>query len=75
EEPISSPVLEPVVQPVQPPSPIGSPFHLDIPFFAEAAVNEPSSFVTPSKTTTADSSQNEDISPSTVEAAQILIGG
>nr|GFC99924.1 hypothetical protein [Tanacetum cinerariifolium] len=42
---------------------------------AEAAVNEPSSFVTPSKTTAADLSQNEDISPSTVEAAQILTGG
>nr|GEY63616.1 ribonuclease H-like domain-containing protein [Tanacetum cinerariifolium] len=44
-------------------------------YLAEAAVNEPSSFVTPSKTTTTDSSQNEDISPSTVEAAQILTGG
>nr|GFD02368.1 hypothetical protein [Tanacetum cinerariifolium] len=32
---------------------------------AEAAVNEPSSFVTSSKTTAADSSQNEDISPFT----------
>nr|GFC95158.1 hypothetical protein [Tanacetum cinerariifolium] len=42
---------------------------------AEAAVNEPSSFVTPSKTTAADSSQNEDISPSTMAAAQILTGG
>nr|GFB94730.1 hypothetical protein [Tanacetum cinerariifolium] len=42
---------------------------------AEAAVNEPSSFVTPSKTTAADSSQKEDISPSMVEAAQILTGG
>nr|GFA29825.1 hypothetical protein [Tanacetum cinerariifolium] len=42
---------------------------------AEAAVNEPSSFVTPSKTTAANSSQTEDISPSTVEAAQILTGG
>nr|GFC52609.1 hypothetical protein [Tanacetum cinerariifolium] len=30
---------------------------------------------TPSKTIAADSSQNEDISPSTVEAAQILTGG
>nr|GFD22287.1 hypothetical protein [Tanacetum cinerariifolium] len=39
------------------------------------AVNEPSSFVTSSKTTAADSSQNEDISPSTMEAAQILTGG
>nr|GFB71908.1 hypothetical protein [Tanacetum cinerariifolium] len=37
--------------------------------------NEPSSFVTPSKTTAVDSSQKEDISPSTVEAAQILTGG
>nr|GFA07324.1 hypothetical protein [Tanacetum cinerariifolium] len=44
-------------------------------YLAEAAVNEPSSFVTPSKTTAADSSQNEDISPSTVETAQILTGG
>nr|GFA09440.1 hypothetical protein [Tanacetum cinerariifolium] len=42
---------------------------------AEAAVNEPSSFVTPSKTTAADSSQKEDISPSMVEATQILTGG
>nr|GFB57372.1 hypothetical protein [Tanacetum cinerariifolium] len=42
---------------------------------AEAAVNEPSSFVTPSKTTVADSSQKEDISPSMVEAAQILTEG
>nr|GFC05016.1 hypothetical protein [Tanacetum cinerariifolium] len=42
---------------------------------AEAAVNEPSSFVTPSKTTAADSSQKEDISPSMVEAAQILTEG
>nr|GEY20726.1 hypothetical protein [Tanacetum cinerariifolium] len=42
---------------------------------AEAAVNEPSSFVTPSKTTAADSSQNEDISPFTVEATQILTEG
>nr|GEY16303.1 hypothetical protein [Tanacetum cinerariifolium] len=42
---------------------------------AEAAINEPSSFVTPSKTTAPDSSQHEDISPSTVEAAQILTGG
>nr|GEZ80664.1 hypothetical protein [Tanacetum cinerariifolium] len=42
---------------------------------AETAVNEPSSFVTPSKTTAADSSQNEDISPSTAKAAQILTGG
>nr|GEY91250.1 hypothetical protein [Tanacetum cinerariifolium] len=42
---------------------------------AKAVVNEPSSFVTPSKTTAADSSQKEDISPSTVEAAQILTGG
>nr|GFB67425.1 hypothetical protein [Tanacetum cinerariifolium] len=39
---------------------------------AEAAVNEPSSFVTPSKTTATDSSQKEDISSSMVEAAQIL---
>nr|GEX52257.1 hypothetical protein [Tanacetum cinerariifolium] len=42
---------------------------------SEAAINKPSSFVTPSKTTAADSSQNEDISPSTVEAAQILTEG
>nr|GEY35869.1 xylulose kinase-1 [Tanacetum cinerariifolium] len=42
---------------------------------AEAVVNEPSSFVTPSKTTTPDSSQKEDISPSMVEAAQILTRG
>nr|GFA51298.1 putative ribonuclease H-like domain-containing protein [Tanacetum cinerariifolium] len=42
---------------------------------ADAAVNEPSSFVTPSKTTAADSSQKEDISPSMVEAAQILTEG
>nr|GEU79418.1 hypothetical protein [Tanacetum cinerariifolium] len=42
---------------------------------AEAAINEPSSFVTPSKTTATDSSQKEDISPYTVEAAQILTGG
>nr|GEX70151.1 putative reverse transcriptase domain-containing protein [Tanacetum cinerariifolium] len=75
EEPISSLVLEPLVQPVQTPSPIGSPSHLDIPSFAEAAVNEPSSFVTPSKTTTVDSSQKEDISPSMLEATQILTGG
>nr|GFC53873.1 hypothetical protein [Tanacetum cinerariifolium] len=42
---------------------------------AEAVVNEPSSFATPSKTTAADSSQNKDISPSTMEATQILTGG
>nr|GFA28792.1 hypothetical protein [Tanacetum cinerariifolium] len=64
EEPIPSLVLEPVVQPVQTHSPICSPSHLDIPSFAEAVVNEPSSSVTPSTTTAADSSQKEDISPS-----------
>nr|GEY28859.1 RNA-directed DNA polymerase, eukaryota [Tanacetum cinerariifolium] len=42
---------------------------------AEVVVNKPSSFVTPSKTTATDSSQKEDISPSMVEAAQILTGG
>nr|GFD24079.1 hypothetical protein [Tanacetum cinerariifolium] len=37
EEPIPSLVLEPVVQPIQTPLPIGSPSHLDIPFFGSTS--------------------------------------
>nr|GEX95916.1 aminoacyl-tRNA synthetase, class 1a, anticodon-binding [Tanacetum cinerariifolium] len=85
EELIPSPVLEPVVQHAQQhhDQAIGGSLiyeHPPIPNPAtppvtKAVVNEPSSFATPSKTTAADSSQNEDISPSTMEAAQILTGG